>query len=155
MAEKSLGEIKLNEESDKCLFCIPIDFGVKLIGVLTVLITVKAVHDILETTYYDSEFIVVYSVCSAPLFYSAFLFMKYFANDSSETRMELPKACIFVIFSGLASSAWTLFYLLVLNYKKNWFDNFLRTCFVSAIDSIFYLYFAGVCHRYQEMWLQH
>ena len=43
MPEKTLGDIKLDEDNDKCLFCIPIDIGVKLIGALIVLIAINAV----------------------------------------------------------------------------------------------------------------
>ena len=135
-----------------CLFCIPIDIGVKLIGALIILIAINAIQGILySTSYYANQdiFFIVYAVCAAPLLYSAFLFIKYYAKDSSETRAELPKACIFVIFSGIAQCIWTLVYWLIIQYSAAWLNIFLRTCLTCAISSIFYLYFAGVCSKYQ------
>ena len=150
MPEKGLGNIKLNEDKDKCLFCIPIDIGVKLIGVLICLGAINAVQAILQfnASYYDDYFVIVYGVCAAPLIYSAILFIKYYMKNSSETRAALPKACIFVIFSGVATCVWTLVYLLGLHYRTYWANEFLRTCLLCAIYCVLYLYFAGVCQRY-------
>ena len=106
--------IKINEDADKCCLCIPIDTGVKIIGILVCLDALNVAWSAYNFIGYNIIFPIIYGIVAVPIFYAAFLFIKFFQKDTSETRADLPKACIFIVFSAIASAIWFVVYFMIL-----------------------------------------
>ena len=114
MPEKTKVEdinIQINEDSDKCCLCIPIKTGVTLIGIF---ILINALRVIYAMYWGIFNGVVVYAsvlgVLAAPVVYSGYLFFKWFRKDCQDTRADLPKACVFIVFSSVASAVWLCVY---------------------------------------------
>ena len=102
------GESKLEnmniqvDEGNKCCMCIPIDIGVKIIGVGMILGAINVVMSVVNGMQYGGVYAPINGVIGLPFFYSAYLFIKFLRNDTKETRAKLPKACTFVCISAIA-----------------------------------------------------
>ena len=109
-------QIKINEDADKCCLCIPIDTGVKIIGIFCIFNMLRVVQIVLWALSLNGALILalVCGVLGAPLFYSGLLFVNYFRKDNSETRADLQKACVFVVFSQIAFAVWFLLYFFLI-----------------------------------------
>ena len=147
-------QIKINEDADKCCLCIPIDTGVKIVGIFCIFNMINVVRAVLWCLTFDIILTIIVGVLGAPLFYSGLLFVKYFRNDCSETRADLQKACVFVVFANIATAVWFLIYFFVL-YSGSNSGSYMSAVYSGYVgpyvfQSVIYLYYAGVCKRYAK-----
>ena len=152
MPETKLDDIniKINEDADKCCLVIPIDAGVKIVGVLVILGAARFGWAAFNFWGGSLIFSIVYMIMAVPVFYAAFLFIKFFQKDTSETRADLPKACIFVVFSAIACAIWFLVFFMILSgysYGGAFYGQWLAP---EVFYIVTYLYYAGVCKRYAK-----
>ena len=88
------------EEDDKCLFCFPIEIGVKIIAVLSILGAVFQCVLVVEAL---SNFILLVFIGASAFFgvVSGILYLKFLMGDDQENRDNLPKAVIANLIGGL------------------------------------------------------
>ena len=154
--------ITIKEDADKCCLIIPIDVGIKIIGIFCIVNAINVAWTIV--TWLDSFiFAVVAGIIGVPILNSGFLFIKFFQKDSSETRADLPKACVFVAFSVIASIVWMVLYwnMLYSNNNRNHYnghyyyrpsnsDLYGAHVGPNIFMCVIYLYFAGICKRFAK-----
>ena len=95
----------------------------------------------------------IIGVILVPIIYAGFLFFKFFQKDSSDTRADLQKACVFVAFSLIAQAVWFIIYFAAI-YSYPYNSGFIYGSHVGpyVINAVVYLYYAGVCKRYAKQW---
>ena len=133
------------EAEDKCCWCIPIKIGVLLIGIGIIYSAV--VNTLGGLTLLGANFIygVLFLAAQAPLLLSAFYYIKYFQNDSKETREGLSKACMLAILTTFAVAA---VYLVMVVTGASTFGVVMSQIISAGISFVLWTYYAGVCKRY-------
>ena len=102
--EGGLGDAKtkglnIREPTNSCCCCIPINLGVKLIGIFVLIEAALAIWVTINFILHVKPFIgIVNGLLFLPLFLSGFYFYKWFGNDCADTRVKLPLACVYVTF---------------------------------------------------------
>ena len=102
------------EEDDKCCRCIDIATGIKVIGVITIIGFMSTTGDCIQliwnpipyTEDYQWILLVPWMILLVPSFFASVMFLNFFRDDSTETRANLPKACLFAGLSYLSISSW-------------------------------------------------
>ena len=88
------------EDDEKCLFCFPINLGVKIIAVLSVLGAAFSCVLVVES---QSNLILLVFMGGSAFFsvVSGLLYLKFLMSDDQDNRDNLPKAVIANLLGGL------------------------------------------------------
>ena len=102
-------ELKEEKFKSYCCFVIPLRISIYLIGIFTILLTVKELWNIFWQLYFDNFiFTIIYTACTLPMVLASFLFFQFFFDEDQDSRDNLEGACKYVIFSQFTSSSFAL-----------------------------------------------
>ena len=97
----------MDEDPNKCCFCIPIDIGIILIGIGIVYNAVFGVLAVVGGLSVNFIASVILGVLLLPLVIAAYYFIQYFRNRADkDARANLPVACVYSAISALAQTVW-------------------------------------------------
>ena len=135
------------EKEDSCCWCIPIEPGVYIIGVLVIVYGIWAVKIIIDNFTiigYHAIQGILWIVSVIPILLAAFFFIQFFVK---KTLGKLARACMLVCLSCLLGAAIAIVFQLWYHYPIEYIFNQLMP---PVIYTFCYFYFAGVCRRYES-----
>ena len=149
----------------KCFGCFPIRFGIALIGMLTVFLTIAIYCEVfffLLNEHAHWWYVVVAIVLLIPLIMACSWFILFFSQDNNDTRGKLDTACMFAIISFSLLAIWNLLYFLIwyknptVDFGTQWSGYYTQTkktyIFLSLFTvfwlDAFYGYFLCATRRY-------
>ena len=136
----------MDEDPNKCCFCIPIDIGIFLIGLGICYNAGFGTYAVVAGL--SEKFIasVILGVLLLPLLIAAYYFVQYFRNRSDkDARANLPVACVYSAISALAQTVWL--FLGIILYGNSL--SVVMTASLSAgISFLLFSYCYGVCKRF-------
>ena len=149
----------------KCFGCFPIRFGVALIGITTLFLTVAIYCEVFflllsETVHW--WYVVVAVVLLIPLIISCAFFILFFSADTNSSRGKLDPACYLAIISFTLLAIWNIIYFLVwykpntIDFGTQWTGYWTQTkkqyifwsIFITFWLDVFYGYFTCSVRRY-------
>ena len=140
-----LGKVKINEPSDKCCMVIPLELGVKILGVFTILGFVASVSHGVSLLSLDLIMSVLTLVCALPQFLASVLFVKYFMDPKK--KEDLPDAMFYTFLSSIALPIVTT----ILGFRYAIVIGTIISAAVTVVISyLFSAYYYGVVKRYAE-----
>ena len=141
-----LGKVKITEDADKCCKCIPLELGVKVLGVLCILGALGTISNgfsylsVSMTLLALGTFVLVLPQCLA-----SYLFFKFFMDKKKKD--DLPDAMFYLFLSQIT----LIIFQGVVTFMTFKLPGALITAAVSALFSfIFSSYYYGVVKRYAE-----
>jgi len=149
----------------KCFGCFPIKFGVALIGLLTIFLTVCIYCEIFFLLLNENVhwwYVLVAVVLLVPLILSCSWFILFFSADTNSSRGRLDPACYMAAISFSLVAIWNVVYFIVWYPAKNvdfgtqWTGNWTQTkkqyifwsLFITFWLDCFYGYFTCAVRRY-------
>ena len=136
----------VDEDPNKCCFCIPIDVGIILIGASIVYSAVMGVLQVLNLL--SGQFIasIITGVCILPLLVASYYFVQYFRNRSDkDARANLPTACVYSAISTLAQCVWVVLGIVLYGYT---IEVVMSVAISSGVSFLVFAYCHGVCKRF-------
>ena len=132
------------EEENRCCRFIDIEVGIKIIGTVTILGFMGTAGDCIQLIWnpiphsedYQWILLAPWMIMLCPSLFASVYFLNFFRDDSTETRANLPKACLFAGLSYLAISSWIMI-CCVFYYGDNYDQRFSYGFF----GFVWYVYF--------------
>ena len=137
-----LGKVKVNESADKCCFCIPIDCGVIIIAVFTILGTLGLISNVFTFLKPNLIFAVGTGVCAIPQILASVYYLRFLLDRKK--KEDLPDAVFYTFITTICYTIFTgvIFYVSI--------GSIISTCVSVLISFIFVSYTYGVVKRYVE-----
>ena len=138
------------EADDKCCWCLPINVGVIVIGVL---IIIQGLQSILNggAIYTNSSLWGILVYCALiPQVLAAILFIMFFIKmQDANARKHTVLACLLMVLSCIFLGVIFILYPLLNKYTT--ISHYLWQIIVDFFTACCWFYFAGVCKRYSGM----
>ena len=136
----------MDEDPNKCCFCIPIDIGIILIGLGIVYNAVFGTLGVVAGLSVNFIASVILGVLLLPLLIAAYYFVQYFRNRSDkDARANLPVACVYSAISTLASTVWVFLGIILYGFTLS---TVVTASLSSGISFLLFSYCYGVCKRF-------
>ena len=137
-----MGKVKINEAADKCCFCVPINIGVIIFALGTILGSLGMISTVFKFLSVDLIFAVGTAVIALPQLLASFYYVKFLIDRKK--KEDLPDAVFLTFITTTCYSIFTgiVYYLGV--------ATIVSTCVSILISFIFVSYTYGVVKRYVE-----
>ena len=135
-----LGKVKINEAADKCCFCVPIDIGVIIIAVGTILGTLGLISTVFKFLAVSITYAVGTAVIALPQLLASVYFVKFLLDRKK--KEDLPDAVFLTFITTICNTI----FMGIMYYAS--IATIIGTCVSVLISFIFVSYTYGVVKRY-------